>query len=305
VVASCREQEYESYLEPVEERAPALAGRFEALPLPPLHPDEVRTFAEAFFHQRPELAARLDVDSFVSGLLDLRRRLSPVREISSSPLLLGLLCDLYAPIGEVPTDLTVHRLYERYWQERVRGTRGGRDRARARDAMCIRAARQMLERSTTRLRFHLDQDELLHVDDPVLPASGQALDDLLSEGVLADKGGSGLTFFHQTFAEYAMARWLTRDAATGPVTSSLVACEPVMPVPPISGPSPARCCSPPIPETRRPSGRWPTGATSKSLSPSAPSPRPPALVRSPGPFSDCCPSPLPGASSIRTSCVRR
>jgi hypothetical protein len=119
VVFTCRDHEYGDYLEPVRERLPGLSQSLDRYTVPDFSAAEIRLAAETFFHQldpqHPEQG-----HTFADNILALSADSRSLQEIIQNPLLLALLCDLFAKEGQVPPDLTVSKLYQRYWQEKVR-----------------------------------------------------------------------------------------------------------------------------------------------------------------------------------------
>ncbi|MEU8614153.1 hypothetical protein AB0C29_39820, partial [Actinoplanes sp. NPDC048791] len=208
VVCTCRQFEFETFLQGVDGRAPLLAGLLRSVRLDPLNRAEVRSFAREFLRHGP---AAEDPEAFVDRLLYLGARRSAVLEICSNPLLLSLVCELFAPAGEPPEDLTVSRLYRAYWERKIKV-----DRARpaadpgaapARVEVCLNAARYLIAAATTTFVEEFEDADVVGDD-----RHRAALDGLRSSGVIV--GGSGddrLRFFHQTCAEFVMARYLLRD----------------------------------------------------------------------------------------------
>lgn len=131
-----------------------------------------------------------------------------------NPLLLALLCDLFADEGSVPPDLTVSKLYQRYWQEKVAYSRADQSHfaplALEKETLCLQIAQRLFELSQTRLYESFYRDEL---GIELTPGTIAAYNDLLSEGVLTRLDSGKFHFFHQTLLEYAIAYWLTRQSA--------------------------------------------------------------------------------------------
>jgi hypothetical protein len=164
--------------------------------LAPTQPDQGRVFADKV------LALSADNRS--------------LREILENPLLLALLCDLFGQDGNVPPDLTVSKLYQRYWQEKIAYSRADQSHfdplAIEKENLCLRIAQRLYELSDNRLYESFYRDDLgLNFTPPMLAA----YNDLLSEGVLTQLSLSKVHFFHQTLLEYAIAYWLTRESASG------------------------------------------------------------------------------------------
>jgi len=213
VVFTCRDREYNDYLEPTRERLPGLAHALYRYTVPNFSTAEIRLAAEAYFRKRePEVASR--GPAFADNILNLSADSRSLQEIIENPLLLALLCELFAGEENVPPDLTVSKLYHRYWQEKVAATRLIRDDAALlameKETLCLAIARRLFELSQERLCESIYQDELGLTFTPILM---DAYNDLLSEGVLTLLPSRKLHFFHQTLLEYAIAYWLTRHTA--------------------------------------------------------------------------------------------
>jgi hypothetical protein len=122
VVFTCRDHEYKDYLEPAHERLPGLAPAIDRLAVPNFTTAEIRAAAIAFFHTL-EPGITEHGQAFADKILQLSADHRPLQEIIQNPLLLALLCDLFARDGNVPPDLTVSKLYQRYWQEKIASSR--------------------------------------------------------------------------------------------------------------------------------------------------------------------------------------
>ncbi len=115
-------------------------------------------------------------------------------------------CDIYAPEGAIPNNLTVTKLYDRYWAKRIEHDRHGRRgtaAARAQAAVAEDVAAEMWRCSATRLAISVAGQQV---------GDRAALQRLISDGVLTQIGGR-YEFFHQTYSEYAVARWLSRSGS--------------------------------------------------------------------------------------------
>lgn len=114
----------------------------------------------------------------------------------------------------MPYDLTVSKLYERYWYEKVTYYRGDGSHtggvALGKETLCLTIAQTLFDLSDYQLQEALYLDELPLA---LVPPLDIAYDDLLSEGVLDHLPHRRLHFFHQTLLEYALAYWLTRRSA--------------------------------------------------------------------------------------------
>jgi hypothetical protein len=213
VVFTCRDHEYEAFLEPAREKLGGVVESIDRynLALPSFTPEEVTDAARGFIRAR-QIRSPDGGLAFARSILSLSADNRPLPEIVSNPLLLALLCELYGRDGAVPRDLTVSKLYEQYWEAKI--TRGRKHGPHSPEAllkrrMCLGLARAAFEMSSERLREWVAESDLeLEADD----AASRALADLFSEGVLKRRPGGQVHFFHQTFLEYAIARWLATRA---------------------------------------------------------------------------------------------
>ncbi|MBE9141209.1 hypothetical protein IQ254_29095, partial [Nodosilinea sp. LEGE 07088] len=214
VAFTCRDHEYNDYLEPVNLRLPGLSQAADRYAVPNFSTAEIRAAAVAFFRTlAPEQPER--GQAFADKVLALSTDNRSLRDILESPLLLALLCDLFGEAGDVPPDLTVSKLYQRYWQEKVAYSRIDQSHyaplAMEKEAFCLGVAQRLFELSESRLCESFYRDDLGLSFTPAVLA---AYNDLLSEGVLTPLGSGKVHFFHQTLLEYAIAYWLTRQSAT-------------------------------------------------------------------------------------------
>lgn len=188
---TCRDQEWHSYLESERDLVDALYR------IPALTSDEIGDWAEAYVQ-----ASAIPQDRRETFAASLSHRLSGagVRDVFSSPLRLAMACDIYAAAGVVPAGLTVTRLYQAYWEERVARDRRGRraDRAAHQVRTAEAIAASVWEASGNRFVEYVPADDAM---------TSVGLNDLLSEGTVQVLGGR-YAFFHQTYAEYAVARHL-------------------------------------------------------------------------------------------------
>jgi hypothetical protein len=213
VVFTCRDYEYTDFLEPPHQRLPGLAQVLDRYAVPNFTTAEIRAAAIAYFQRlAPDQPQR--GEGFAEEVLALSADNRSLREILENPLLLALLCELFGEAGNVPADLTVSKLYQRYWREKVVYSRVDQSHfaplALAKEQVCLQIAQQLFGQSPTRLQESFYQDEL---ETPLTPDLIAALTDLLSEGVLTQLASGKLHFFHQTLLEYAIAYWLTRQSA--------------------------------------------------------------------------------------------
>ena len=213
IVVTCRDHEYNDYLEPTRERLPGIAQHLDRHSVPNFTAAEIRAAAEAFFHKLEPTAperGKLFADKILSLSADNRS----LKDIIQNPLLLALLCDLFAQDGNVPPDLTVSKLYQRYWEEKVSYSRIDHSHAALlaieKEKLCLTIARQLFDRSPNKLCESLYRDEFgIEFTETMV----EAYSELLSEGVLDLLPSRKIHFFHQTLLEYAIAYWLTRHTA--------------------------------------------------------------------------------------------
>jgi len=213
VVFTCRDQEYNDFLEPTRERLAGLSQYIDRHTVPNFTTAEIRAAAEAFFRQlEPNNSDR--GTAFANDILALSADYRSLLDIIQNPLLLALLCDLFAVDGTVPPDLTVSKLYQRYWQEKVAHSRLGQQDsallAIEKENFCLTLARMLFELSKERLCESIYRDELPIQFTEII---ANAYQDLLSEGVIERLPSRKIHFFHQTLLEYAIAYWLTRHTA--------------------------------------------------------------------------------------------
>ncbi|MGI2906267.1 NACHT domain-containing protein [Tolypothrix sp. VBCCA 56010] len=206
IVFTCRDHDYQDFFTPYPE---SFAGFFESIErhfVNKFDTNEVRAATTAFVQS-------LGIDSpeggedFAAKIINLSANSQSLAEITHNPLLLALLCDLFAKDENVPEDLTVSQLYEKFWHFRIAQGRKHHTDARrigmAKRNLCFKLAQIMYNNSGERLRDFVFESQL-ELDETQF----QAYSELKSDGVLADIGGERIGFFHQTFLEYAIARWI-------------------------------------------------------------------------------------------------
>ena len=207
VAFTCRDQDFRDFFEPYHESFAGFNESIERLEIPPFNDAEVKAAASAFCQQELALTTPDDNQDFADKIIALSADSQSLADITRNPLLLALLCKLFAAEGNVPEDLTVSQLYEMYWEFRIAQGRKNRPESRriglAKKNLCLELAQIMYSKSEARLRDFIYQDNLELDDTEFL-----AYEELLSDGVLQELGGERIGFFHQTFLEYAIARWL-------------------------------------------------------------------------------------------------
>ncbi|WP_410592842.1 SEFIR domain-containing protein [Amycolatopsis sp. lyj-23] len=205
VVFTCRSFEFRTQLEPISERMPLLAARLDRREIYRLSEAETRHFARSYVETLAEVTPDRR-DAFLERLLHLRGRRRAVVEVCGNPLLLALACSLYAPTGEIPEDLTVARLFRAHWNRQVIGSPRRSltyTEAEERGRVCLSGGRAILDRSTTAFAENFRAAQLEPPPDP------GALADLCSAGILVPAAEpTRFRFFHQSFAEWVIARYL-------------------------------------------------------------------------------------------------
>ncbi|NER99138.1 MAG: hypothetical protein F6J86_35835 [Symploca sp. SIO1B1] len=100
VVFTCRDQDYEDYLQPYSDKLPGLADKIAPEKVYGFNEDEIETAVLTFIKSN-----HIDVtggnQQFIDNIKELSADNRSLREITSNPLLLALLCDLFASEGRV------------------------------------------------------------------------------------------------------------------------------------------------------------------------------------------------------------
>lgn len=190
VTFTCREQEWMDFLAPAGDTAGTLYS------LPPLTSPQIGVWARAYME-----SVDIEIDPAQRRSFIASASAASARILCSSPLRLAMACDIYGQTGGIPEDLTVTALYERYWQHRIASDRKGRPntrRAREQEDAAIALADEMWGDSRLGMTISATGSKILGRD---------GLQALLSEGIV-DSIGRRYEFFHQTYAEFAIARWL-------------------------------------------------------------------------------------------------
>jgi hypothetical protein len=200
VIVTCRTQEYRSFL---QHGARRLAGRIDPVAVPSLTHDEIVAWAGKYLDgasgTRPA-----DRAAFLTSLRSGVARSQSLRNVCSVPVRLALTCQTFAHDGHVPPELTVVGLFDRYWDTRI-ARHGGfsrTDQAYAKADVTLKLA-AMVVQNDGKVVLRLPVSRLGGAD-----RLGVEL--LASEGVIREHG-TEVEFFHQTFAEYAHARWLLSE----------------------------------------------------------------------------------------------
>lgn len=213
VVFTCRDHEYNDFLEPPREKMAAISETIDRYNVPTFDRAEIREATATFFHKSRKTTLEIGY-SFADRILSLSADSRPLQEITCNPLLLALLCDLFAKDGNVPADLTVSKLYQRYWHEKIVYSRIDDSHtsllAIEKENFCLAFAKSLFQMSGEKLCESAYRDEL-GINFTKIVAT--AYDSLLSEGVIERLPSTKIHFFHQTLLEYAIAYWLTRHNA--------------------------------------------------------------------------------------------
>lgn len=213
IVFTCRDYEYNDFLEPTREKLAGIAQWLDRQSVPGFTDAEIQLAAETFFSTlEPPMLER--GTRFAQQILSLSADNRSLRDITQNPLLLALLCDLFAWDDNVPADLTVSKLYQRYWTEKIAYSRSDGSHssllALEKEQVCLTIAQSLFEQSHEKLCESAYPDELGITSSASI---ADAYRDLLSEGVLEVLPIRKVHFFHQTLLEYAIAYWLTRHTA--------------------------------------------------------------------------------------------
>lgn len=210
VIVTCRTQEYRSYL---EHGARRLAGRIDPVAVPSLTDDEIVAWAGNYLVGTPGTRPA-DRAAFLTSLRSGVARSQSLRAVCSVPVRLALTCQTFADDGHVPPELTVAGLFDRYWDTRIarHGGLSRTDRAYAKADVTLKLA-AMVVRQGGKVVLRLPVGRLGRADQ-------LGVDLLASEGVIREHG-TDVEFFHQTFAEYAYARWLLSEGLDAPAVKAL------------------------------------------------------------------------------------
>jgi hypothetical protein len=195
---TCRAREFEDLLQDPQSHQPRLAHRTgDAVQMPKLRVEEILSWAASYVQTLDRSGE--ERERFISSLSDAVSA-ATVREICAVPLRLALACDLYSDTGTVPADLTITGLYQSYWDMRIARDRYGRRTAQgeAQEAGALALAKAILSQSGDRLSTTVGAAQL---------PSDAGMRALVSEGAVRRQAGR-YEFFHQSYAEFAIARLL-------------------------------------------------------------------------------------------------
>lgn len=206
VIFTCRDTDYSNFFEPYHE---SFAGFRECVQdgckIGAFNDGEVREAAAEFARRKGENLL-VDAAAFAEKIIALSADSVSLQEIVRNPLLLALLCDLFTDLENVPEDLTVSQLYGEYWKWKVSAIRRNLQSphsSMAKERLCLKVAEIACNNSGERLRDFIYESDL-----ELSEIEFAAYADLKSEGVFKDFGGKRIGFFHQTFLEYTVARWM-------------------------------------------------------------------------------------------------
>jgi len=209
VAFTCRDFEYDTYLNPVNKRLPDIGPHYDHYWVTQFSDSEAKEAILAYLEKEHQAVPERDREAFTSRLLGLSADYRPLRDITHNPLLLAMLCELFGVERQVPADLTVSALYNLYWMDKIATSRRSAEIPRlgpAKEYLCLRMAKAIFKASSERLRESLYRSDVVDPSDEI---SHIAWADLLSEGVIQQAFPlSNARFFHQTLLEYAIARWL-------------------------------------------------------------------------------------------------
>lgn len=211
VVATCRTQEYHSFLESGAHR---LAGQIDPVTMPSLSESEIIAWAERYLDGSPDVRSA-EREAFLNSLGSGVARSQSLRNVCSLPVRLTLTCQTFADEGHVPPELTVVGLFDRYWDTRIakHGGLARTEQAYAKEDAALKLASLVVRPEDGRVQLRVPRGELAQHE-----RTGVEL--LASEGVI-HAYRTDVEFFHQTFAEYAHARWLLSQGIDAPGVAEL------------------------------------------------------------------------------------
>lgn len=206
VVFTCRDADFRDFFEPYHESFAGFNESIERCFITEFNDEEVKAAATAFCEQELGIDTPEGSIDFADKIIALSADSKSLADITRNPLLLALMCKLFAEDGNVPEDLTVSQLYQMYWDFRIAVSRKNRADSRrvgmSKQNLCLAIAETMYNSSGERLRDFVYETQLELNETQFL-----AYEELLSDGVLQELGANRVSFFHQTFLEYAIARY--------------------------------------------------------------------------------------------------
>ena len=204
LVLTCRHQDFNALLRPktrLGSLAPYLRRVVDVPPLTPLEVVDVTVSHLAALGVNPSEGRA----AFAEKVRSLSAGGTSLAEITANPLMLLMLCELFAGTETVPPDLTTTRLCVKYCNQRIRVSRKYPD-----DDALVHAKERLWHLITGRLWATSDRTLSLSfvADDLLLDRElRRAQADMLSEGVLVPRSldGGRLGFVHQIIVEYSVA----------------------------------------------------------------------------------------------------
>jgi transcriptional regulator with XRE-family HTH domain len=213
IVFTCRRHDFNVFLTSARVLGPLARFTSSAVDIPALTEHQVVEMTMGFLaaHDIEPAGGR---EAFARRVLSLEAARKSLSDIIVNPLLLIMLCQLFARSGTVPPDLTTSRLCARYCRERVISSRKYPDDTRLADAkrrLWQRMAAELWRGSGVRLAQDVARGTLVRAEPERL-----AFEDLSSEGVLVpvNLDEERVRFLHQVITEYSIAIYL-RDSAPG------------------------------------------------------------------------------------------
>lgn len=201
VVGASRPYEYGEFKELIDKK----------FSLAPLHENELQ-----------ELLAKLNVSECANQIIHHNK---PLLDLTRNPLHLHMLVSAFRSIDHVPTNLSLHGLYEAYWVEKILNIREG---TRLPAGITSRSFRIAKEELLWKIAIWMFDHRELQIDHRQLQeglikaeVEDKALHDLLSEGILIQQGDKVL-FSHQTFWEFTAARALIDEREIGEIAEKVV-----------------------------------------------------------------------------------
>jgi hypothetical protein len=167
--------------------------------IPPFNDDEVKEAAREFVKIKLGVEATRSAQDFADKIIALSADSQSLQEITRNPLLLALLCELFAKEENVvPEDLTVSQLYAKYWDWKIPKVRGNSPSIQvglAKERLCLEIAEAMYNKSDERLRDFIYESNLNLLNE----TESSAYSELKSDGIIKEIGGSGLYFSTRPF----------------------------------------------------------------------------------------------------------
>ncbi|RLP84044.1 NACHT domain-containing protein [Mycetocola lacteus] len=193
LLVTCRSREWYDLLS-------AKLEIFEVQDMPSLSAEEVVSWSRKYMSH--DSVSNVLADQFIESINESLQKPGSLR-VLEVPLRLAMATRLYAHNGRLPEGLTATKLYKEYWLARVSTGRDGRRNTRsvrAAEEVALGIAECVWKQSTERF-----------VEDLRYSGDFEAVNALVSDGIIA-RTGYRMHFFHQTFSEFAVARYL---AASG------------------------------------------------------------------------------------------